>query len=162
METKEKSAVKHKTVSIKRTFNLPVETVWKAWTEPEAYKKWWGPHAYTCTYCKIDLNVGGKYVSNMKSKDGKEMFGTGTYKEIVLNKKLVMTDNFSDEKGNIIDPPKEMKGDWSKELIITVELQDKNGKTDFSLTHEGLPVEMHDDCTEGWNESLDKLESKLK
>ena len=55
-----------------------------------------------------------------------------------------------------------MKGDWSKELIITVELQDKNGKTDFSLTHEGLPVEMQDDCTEGWNESLDKLESKLK
>lgn len=162
METKEKSAVKHKTVLIKRTFNLPVEKVWKAWTEPEVYKKWWGPHAFTCTYCEIDLRVGGTYLSNMKSKDGKEMFGTGTYKEIIPNKKLVMTDNFSDEKGNIIDPPEEMKGDWSKELIVTVELQDKDGKTDFSLTHQGLPAEMYEDCTEGWNESLDKLENNLK
>ena len=34
---------KQKTITIKRTFNLPLTTVWKAWTEPESFKKWWGP-----------------------------------------------------------------------------------------------------------------------
>jgi uncharacterized protein YndB with AHSA1/START domain len=161
METKEKSALKHKTILIKRTLNLPVETVWKAWTEPETFKKWWGPYDYTCTVCTIDLEVGGKYLYNMKEKNGDEMFGTGTYKEIVPNKKLVMTDNFSDENGNITDAPKGMAGDWSKELLITVELQEKNGKTEFSLTHQGIPVEASDDCITGWNESIDKLEKQL-
>lgn len=162
METKEKSALKHKTVFIKRTFNLPIDTVWKAWTEPETFKKWWGPYDYTCTICKIDLNVGGKYLYNMKGNNGTEMFGTGTYKEIIPKKKLVMTDNFSDEKGNITDAPIGMQGDWSKELLITIELQDKNDKTEFSLTHQGMPIEAYDDCTQGWKESLDKMEEKLK
>jgi uncharacterized protein YndB with AHSA1/START domain len=162
METKEKSALKHKTIVIKRTFNLPVETVWTAWTDPETFKKWWGPDDYTCTYCKIDLNVGGNYLANMKGKNGDELFSAGTYQEIVPNKKLVMTDHFSDEKGNVTDPPQGTPGDWSKELLITVELQDKNGKTDFSLTHQGMPVEAYDDCIKGWSESLDKLEKKLK
>jgi uncharacterized protein YndB with AHSA1/START domain len=128
----------------------------------EANKKWWGPSDYTCTFCKIDLNVGGKYLSNMKNKKGEEMFGTGVYKEIVPKKKLVMTDNFSDEKGNITGPPKGMPGDWSKEMVVTIDLQDKNGKTEFSLTHQGLPVEAYEDCIKGWNESLDKLEKNLK
>jgi uncharacterized protein YndB with AHSA1/START domain len=162
METKEKSALRHKTLSIKRIVDLPIDTVWKAWTDPETYKKWWGPYDYTCTYCKIDLEVGGNYLSNMKNEKGEEIFGTGTYKEIVPKKKLVMTDNFSDANGNITGPPKGMQGDWSKELLITVELQEKNEKTELSLTHEGMPVEVYDDCIKGWNESFDKLEKNLK
>jgi hypothetical protein len=55
-----------------------------------------------------------------------------------------------------------MKGDWSKELKITIDLQDQNGKTELTLTHEGLPIEMYDECIDGWNESLDKLEKNLK
>lgn len=162
METLEKSAIKHKTVSIKRTLNVPVETVWKAFTEPKSFKKWWGPNDYTCTVCEIDLNVGGDCFSNMQNKKtGQETFSINTYKEIVPNKKLVMTDNFADEEGDIIPAPKEMPGDWSKPLLITVELQDKNGKTDLSLTHEGIPTESHDDCVKGWNECFDKLEKNL-
>ncbi len=37
------SREQQKTVNIKRTFDLPLETVWKAWSEPESLKKWWGP-----------------------------------------------------------------------------------------------------------------------
>jgi uncharacterized protein YndB with AHSA1/START domain len=40
---------------ITRIFDAPRERVWKAWTEPELMKRWWGPKAYTSPYCKIDL-----------------------------------------------------------------------------------------------------------
>ncbi len=160
--SQKKSTITNKTILIKRTFNLPVDTVWDAWTDPETCKKWWGPHEYTCTVCKMDLKIGGKYLSNMKGKNGEEMFSTGTYKEIVPKKKLVMTDSFSDKDGNITAPPQGMSGNWPKELLITVEMQEKNGKTEFSLSHEGMPSEMYDECVKGWNECFDKLENKLK
>ena len=160
--SKEKKKITNKTITINRTFHLPVDTVWKAWTDPETCKKWWGPLAYTCTVCKIDLKVGGKCLSNMVGKNGKEMFSTGTYKEIIPGRKLVVTDSFADKNGNITGPPEGIPGNWPKELLITVEMQEKNGKTEFSLTHEGLPTEASDDCFKSWNESFDKLEDNLK
>ncbi len=152
----------HKTVAIERDFNLAKDTVWKAWTEPESFKKWWGPTDYSCPDCRIDLKLGGKYIASMKGPDGKEIYSSGIYKEIVPGKKLVVTDNFSDSEGNTTAPPEGMPGDWSQELVVTVELSEKNGKTHMSLKHEGLPAEMHDDCIVGWNQSFDKMEAKLK
>ncbi len=163
MKTTDEKSAEYKTVSISRTFDLPVSTVWKAWTEPENLKKWWGPNDYTCPFCEVDLRVGGKYLASMKSKkDGVEIFSTGTYKEIDENKKLAMTDSFSDEKGNIIDAPEGFPGNWPKELIITVELKEQDGKTHMHMTQEPMPAEMYEDCMKGWAECLDKLESNVK
>ncbi|MES2680643.1 MAG: SRPBCC domain-containing protein [Bacteroidota bacterium] len=161
METTEKSPVLQKTIEIEKTFHLPLATVWLAWTDPEAFKKWWGPKTFICTFCRIDLREGGKYLNNMKG-NGQEMFGTGVYREILPQKKLVMTDSFSDSEGNIIPPPKEMTGEWAKELIITVELSADGNKTLMKFTHEGIPVEQHDDCVIGWQQSFNKLEQNLK
>ena len=49
-------AEKQKTITIKRTFNLPLNTVWKAWTDPETMKKWWGPEEYGVTTFEWTLN----------------------------------------------------------------------------------------------------------
>ena len=46
-----------KTISIKRTFELPLSVVWKAWTDPDSFKKWWGPKNYTCPHSFIDFRV---------------------------------------------------------------------------------------------------------
>jgi uncharacterized protein YndB with AHSA1/START domain len=62
-----------KTVSINRLFNLTVDTVWKAWSEPEQFKKWWGPKDYTCPVCTIDFKVGGENLACMKGPDGKDI-----------------------------------------------------------------------------------------
>lgn len=156
-------AGKQKTVSIDRTFNLPLSKVWKAWTEPESFKKWWGPKDYTCPYCKIELKVGGKNLSSMKSSEGKEFWSTCTYKEIIPMKKIVYLDSFSDSKGNNVSPSYyEMPGDWGNELLVTLTFEEVNGKTKMTLRHEGIPEEMHDDCVTGWQQSFDKLESNFK
>ncbi|PBQ31294.1 ATPase [Sphingobacteriaceae bacterium] len=159
---KEKSPGTRKTLSLEKTVNLPVSEVWKAWTNCELLHKWWGPKAYTCPHCEINLQIGGKYFISMKAKDGEEIYSTGIYKEIVPYKKLVMTDSFSDSSGNIISAPAEMAGDWPEALLTTVELQADNEKTFISLKQEGLPVEAYNDCVQGWLESLDKLENNLK
>ncbi len=90
------------------------------------------------------------------------MWGTGIYREIEEGRKIVMTDNFSDSRGNIIPPGEVMPGNWADELIISLEFDENLGKTDFTLRHEGIPTEMYDDCKKGWEESFDKLEEVLQ
>ena len=33
----------NRTVTLKRTFNAPIELVWEAWTQPNHIIEWWGP-----------------------------------------------------------------------------------------------------------------------
>ena len=150
-------------ILIHRVFDLPVSKVWRALTEAEEFKKWWGPEGFTCPSSKIEARLGGKYLSCMRGPDGKEYWSTGVVKEFIPEEKLVVTDHFSDEKGNII-PASEygMPGNWPKELLITFKLEEADGATKLRLQHEGIPKEMHDECIKGWNESFDKLERNIK
>ena len=150
-------------VVIQRVFSLPVASVWKALTEDEYFKKWWGPKGFTTPYSKMDAQVGGRYLSCMRSPEGKDFWSTGVVKELVPQKKLVITDSFSDEKGNVIDASQVgMPGDWPKELLVSFELEEADGATKLRMTQEGVPPEMHDECMQGWNESFDKLEGSIK
>ena len=168
METKTKQDVKQQRsalqneIVINRVFNLPVSVVWLAWTDAEYFKKWWGPRGFTCPSSKMEARVGGKYLNCMRGPDGKEYWSAGEVKELIPERKLVVTDNFSDEKGNI-KPASEygMPGDWPKELLITVYLEEADGATKMKLKHQGIPAEMREDCIKGWNESFDKLEENI-
>lgn len=150
---------------ITRIFDAPPELVWRAWTDPEHMKNWWGPKDFTCPFCRIDLKVGGKYLLCMKSEEGREFWVTGTYIEIIPNKKLVCTDSFSDEKGNVV-PASDlgMPGkDWPLEMYVTVTLEDLGGKTKMTMKHVGIPgAEISDMTGSGWNQSFDKLAESLK
>jgi len=169
METKsrkntgQEDAAVQNVIVIYRVFNLPAKVVWLALTNSEYYKKWWGPKDFTCPYSKMEAKVGGRYLNCMKGTDGKEYWSTGIVKEFIPEKKLVVTDSFSDEKGNIKSAAEYgMPGDWPRELLISFELEEADGATKLKLTHEGIPVEMHDECVQGWNESFDKLEENIK
>ena len=54
-------------LTITRIFDAPRELAWKAWTEPERLKKWWGPKYFTAPVIKNDLRVGGKYLYCMRA-----------------------------------------------------------------------------------------------
>ena len=150
-------------IVIDRVLNLPISKVWKAWSEPASLKKWMGPKDFTCPSSSINFKTGGKYLNCMRSPDGEEFWSTGVYEEIIPQKKIVFTDSFSDSKGNIISASEHnMPGDWPLELLITVSLEEANGKTVLRLQHQGIPDEMYEDCIQGWNESFDKLEKNLK
>jgi len=49
-------------LTITRIFDVPRKLVWKAWTDPQQMRKWWGPKDYASPSCKIDLRIGGKYL----------------------------------------------------------------------------------------------------
>jgi uncharacterized protein YndB with AHSA1/START domain len=147
---------------IRRVINHPVKKVWRALTVPEEFKKWFGPKGFTCPTSKMEARVGGKYLNCMRGPDGKEYWSTGVVKEFIPEKKLVVTDSFSDANGNIKTAAENgLPGDWPRELLITYELEDANGATKLTLHHEGIPDEMYEECKKSWNETFDKLEENI-
>ncbi len=149
---------------ITRIFDAPREAVWKAWTDPEHLKRWWGPKDFTSPVNRIDLRAGGKYLGCMRSPEGKDYWSTGVYREIVPMERLVMTDSFADEKGNIVPASLYgLAGDWPIELLVTVTFEDIGGRTKMTLRHGGIPPGVMSEQTEtGWNESFDKLAESIK
>ncbi len=149
---------------ITRVFDAPRELVWKTWIDPEHVKRWWGPRAFTAPVIKIDFRVGGKFLGCMRAEDGKEYWSTGTYKEIVPMERIVCTDSFSDEHGNIVHASAYGMGeDWPEEMLVTVTFEDLGDKTKLTLRHSGLPAGKMDDMAgTGWNETLDKFAEALQ
>ena len=156
-------ATQEKALVMVREFDAPRELVWKAWSEPEHYKRWWGPRDYTCPSCEIDFRVGGVFLGCMCSSEGQEIWSTGVYREIVPLERIVCTDSFADADGNVVPATHYgMPADIPLEMLVTVTLEDLGGRTRMTVRHEGLPAgEMTDGANAGWNESFDKLAESL-
>jgi uncharacterized protein YndB with AHSA1/START domain len=150
-----------KELTITRVFDAPRELVWKAWTEPERVKRWWGPKGFTSPVIKIDLRVGGEYLSCMRSPEGQDFWGKGIFREIVVPERLVMTDSFADKEGNTVPASYYgMSGDWPLEMLVTVMFEEQEGKTKLTLKHsgiEGISATDRDNMEQGWSQSFDKL-----
>src|SRR5277367_2219789 len=79
------------TVEVKKEIKAPAEKLFKAWTEPDQMVKWMGGNMVTSVRVDQDLRIGGQYRFSTVKPDGKTGVTTGTYKEIIPNKKLVYT-----------------------------------------------------------------------
>ena len=52
-----------------RIFSFPRELVFRAWSEPDHLKNWWGPAGFTNTFIEFDFRVGGKWSFIMHGPD---------------------------------------------------------------------------------------------
>lgn len=146
-------------VTIERVVQAPREVVWRAWTEPEHFARWYGPAGFTLPVCEIDLRVGGRHLWGMRSPDGQEMFSTGVYSEVVPNERFVCTDAFADADGNIVP----MGDGHPVETTLTLTLEDLGGgQTKMTLRQAGWPDPgMAAGAGGGWNQAFDKLDAAL-
>jgi len=148
---------------IERMFDAPREKVWAAWTTPDLIMRWWGPKGFTAPFARISLRVGGSYLYDMRSPEGKDYWSTGFFHEIVPFERIVATDHFADEKGNVVPATSYgMSPDYPVEMLVTVTFEAADRRTKLTLKHAGIPPgrEM-EGARQGWNESLDKLAAVL-
>jgi uncharacterized protein YndB with AHSA1/START domain len=132
--------------------------MWQAWTESEYFKKWWGPDNFICSFSEMEARVGGKYLNRIRGPFGTEFCSTGVVKEFVPEKKLVVSDHFSNKKEN----SKPVSENGMPDKLITVTMKEADGSTKLRLRHEGIPDEMRYECIRNWNQSLDKLQKNIR
>ena len=162
-EGKKKAGAEDAALKITRVFDAPREKVWKVWTDPESVKRWWGPQDFSAPVIKIDLRVGGKFLGDMRGPDGKDYWSVGTYREVKPMERIVATDSFADEKGNVVPASQYgMNADLPLELLLTTTFEDVGDKTRLTLKHEGFPPGQDKELArQGWEQSLDKLAKLL-
>ncbi|MFC0077153.1 SRPBCC family protein [Flavobacterium procerum] len=53
------STIPNSEIVTTRVLNFPQELIFKAWSEPEHLKNWWGPNGFTNTFHEFDFREGG-------------------------------------------------------------------------------------------------------
>jgi len=155
---------KQENLVITRVFDAPRGLAWKAWTEPEHFRRWWGPKGFTAPRCTIDLRPGGPIHFCMRSPEGQATWSAGVVREAVEPSLLVSTDYFADADGNLV-PPKHygLSADFPSEVVITVTFEEyEAGKTKLTL-RQTIPASAAESAgaQQGWLESLDRLADYL-
>lgn len=60
-----------------RTFDAPLDKVWRAFTDPEIVPRWWGKQGTTTTVTEMDVRPGGtwRYINSAPDRDDVEFYG---------------------------------------------------------------------------------------
>jgi uncharacterized protein YndB with AHSA1/START domain/predicted enzyme related to lactoylglutathione lyase len=136
---------------IRRMYDAPRERVYAAWTNPELAAQFLGPVRGSVAKVDMDVRTGGAFRIVMSHRDGEDWAVGGVYREVVAPQRLSMTWRWEED-----DPKDEY------DSLLTIELFDRDGKTELVLTHELLPsIESRDRHTGGWNAVLDQLAGTL-
>jgi uncharacterized protein YndB with AHSA1/START domain len=154
-----------KELVITRTFDVPRELVFRAWTERQHLDKWWGPKGFTMLSSDIDLRPGGVFLYGMRAPAGEgEMWGRWVFREIDPPRLLSFVVSFSNPQGEIVRAP--FSANWPLETLSTITFDEQDGKT--TLTMRGVPVGANDveqemfesmfpSMQQGWGGTLDQL-----
>ncbi|ANE47751.1 ATPase [Paenibacillus swuensis] len=160
------SKVEDKTLTLERIFKAPRELVFKAFTQEEHLKQWWGPRGWSLPVCNLDFRVGGVWHYCMKCEDrsmgeyyGMESWGKGVYSEIQAPEKIVYTDYFSDAEGTVSES---MPATICTLTFIEIEGETKVISTSEYATTEGLKQVMDMGMLQGITETWDRLGEHLE
>jgi uncharacterized protein YndB with AHSA1/START domain len=85
---------------VTRTFNAPPSTVYKAWSQPELFRRWWVPKSVpgmSLVSCDMDVRTGGKYRLEFGAGGSDTMAFHGKYLEVVPNERIVWTNDEGEE-----------------------------------------------------------------
>jgi len=132
------------TLRLTRVVPARREVVFRAWTDPEALRRWWVPfEGMTVPAAEVDLRPGGRYRFTMRSAKGEEFHLSGVYREVRPPERLVYTWRWEGADG---------------ETLVTVDFEASGATTLLHLTHEHFPnADTRDRHGTGWGGVLDSL-----
>lgn len=97
-------------VTVKRSFEAPVDLVWAAWTEADLLAQWWAPRPWKAVTKDMDFREGGRWLYAMTSPEGERNWVLETFGNIVPLESFSIHNTFCDEHG--IAPPDAMRSTW--------------------------------------------------
>lgn len=102
-ETKIEKDASGKKLIVTRSFDAPVEKVWKAWTEAELLDKWWAPRPYRAETKSMEFKVGGTWLYAMVGPEGDKQWCRVDFTAIDEGRSFSADNAFCDEQGNKSD-----------------------------------------------------------
>lgn len=88
-----------------RVFDAPRPSVWKAWSDAEQLRHWWGPKGSSIKVVAFDFRPGGFFHYGMRYSNGPQMWGRFMYRNIAAPERIVWLNSFSNEGCGITRAP---------------------------------------------------------
>ncbi|MFG6115731.1 SRPBCC family protein [Halobacillus sp. MO56] len=132
-----------------RIFHASREHIFKAFSNPDKLKKWWGPKGFSNTFFEFDMKPGGHWHYVMHGPEGIDYENKSVFLEVVESEKLALRH---------LEP--------DHEFLLTITLSELDGQT--KLTWHML-FDTPDECNKvksfvikANEQNLDRLEDQLK
>jgi uncharacterized protein YndB with AHSA1/START domain len=137
-------------LGITRHYRVAPEKVWRAWTEPQALSRWFGPgDTDSVTRAEMDVRVGGRYHIAFRTQDGEEHDVSGVYQEVELHRRLSFTWAW--------------KSTPERVSLVTIELEPDGGGCELRFRHDRFfDQKAADDHKRGWTATFVKLDAFLQ
>jgi uncharacterized protein YndB with AHSA1/START domain len=138
-------------LNLRRHYPVSPEKVWRAWTDPQALKLWWGPGGpEAVSVVQLDLRVGGRFRIVFGGPRGDDHEVQGTYREVVPNRKLSFTWTWP-------------RTTPERESLVTILFKPDGGGTALDFVHaQHFDEAVRDGHLRGWSEAFVKLERFLQ
>ena len=133
-------------LTLTRRYPVAPEKVWRAWTDPQALKRWFGPGpGEPVSIAEAELRVGGRFRIVFGGPDGNANECAGVYREIMPNRRLVFTWHWPRTTPERVS-------------LVTLTFTQIGRETEFVLRQDQFFDETaRDGHKQGWTASLEKL-----
>jgi uncharacterized protein YndB with AHSA1/START domain len=141
-------STEHATFVIERTYDAAPARVWRAWTNPDEKRRWFGPRELDKPNHELDFRVGGHERMTVQVPDGPLFSFSSRFQDIVEGVRFVHTyEMYRDERRMSVS-------------VATVELEPTGTGTRLMLTEQGVFLDAIDTAAErehGTRELFDAL-----
>lgn len=137
-------------LTLKRRLAAAPAKIFQAWTDPQKLILWFGPAdaEQGSLRAQLDVRVGGSFCIDFSTRDGEAHQVSGTYREVVLDQRLVFTWAW-------VTTPE-------RQSLVAVTLSPEGAGTLLTLHHEQFfDDKARDGHERGWTGTLTKLASYL-
>lgn len=141
-------AVTDRDVYITRSFDAPIDVVWRFWTEPALLAEWFGPIGIGVDPSEVAIEVreGGPWNIAMRDEHGVYPI-TATIVHAVEHEYLEMNMGAQTSQGDVED------------VILRIQFHDHGDKTRITMHQGPFTPEFRDLTRDGWEQSFTKLDS---
>jgi uncharacterized protein YndB with AHSA1/START domain len=147
-----------KKMTVVKSFDAPLDQVWKAWSDSTILDKWWAPKPYRAVTKSMDFRPGGFWMYAMTSPQDEITWCKENYKAIEPKKSITNSTHFCDIEGNenqefpVMHMNKQFSGNGN-DTTVTVDI-------DFDR-EEDLKTIVQMGFKEGFTMGLNNLEEYL-
>ena len=154
-----------------REFAVPRELVFEAWTVPEHFARWFGPHGVEVPLCEMDARPGGEIRFHHRFPKGELVAIKGVFDEVVAPSRLRFTFTFVDAEDRPTAPALFPEWPVGVHIVMTVELHATRRGTRMTV-HQRVaepeaagtpPVVRHRELAGvGWRQTAERLTAFLE